>query len=263
MSFLQNRRQFNFDRSLIKDSLGIDTILWEVTRQIPLERILPPFPLPTNKVRASYTFRRSDIQKLKSHVLATKPGLVRVSSFIVTVSYVWSCLAKAGDDGYALEQIVVPVDARGRLNGPTGPSVPANYFGNCVALAATIIEHEKLAGDGGFETAAEAVAEEIKRRVRNEGELVKGAENWMSDFQTCESVGTRVLGVSGSPKFDLSVADFGWGKATKMENLTLDGDKFSMSLCNSNESGGLEYGVSLPMQRMKAFAAAFSHGLSS
>ncbi|KAH6765246.1 hypothetical protein C2S51_016495 [Perilla frutescens var. frutescens] len=251
-----------FDRSVIKDPIGIDIIFWKVMRQTPFE--LQSFPLPTNRVRATFTLRRSDIEKLKNRVLAKKPGLIRVSSFVVTVCYVWSCLVKSGDgDGDVFELLVVPVDARGRSNALIEPPVPLNYFGNCIAFAIVTIQHEKLAGEGGFEMAAEALVEEIESRVKNSSELLKGAENWMSEMKKCQMQGMRVFGVSGSPKFDLSVADFGWGKARKLEYLTLDGEKYSMSLCNARDSGGgLEFGLSLPNQIMEAFASIFANGLT-
>ncbi|KAL0354188.1 UNVERIFIED_CONTAM: Malonyl-coenzyme:anthocyanin 5-O-glucoside-6'''-O-malonyltransferase [Sesamum angustifolium] len=72
----------------------------------------------------------------------------------------------------------------------------------------------------------------------------------------------RAFWVSGSPKFDLSNADFGWGTARKLEILTIDEEKYSMSLCKSRDSdGGLEIGLSLPKARMEAFATIFDEGL--
>ncbi|KAL1560727.1 Malonyl-coenzyme:anthocyanin 5-O-glucoside-6'''-O-malonyltransferase [Salvia divinorum] len=70
------------------------------------------------------------------------------------------------------------------------------------------------------------------------------------------------FGVSGSPKFDLLNSDFGWGKGRRMEVLSTDDEKYSMSLCNSSDStGGLVVGMSLPKERMVAFATIFEDGL--
>ncbi|XP_057793362.1 malonyl-coenzyme:anthocyanin 5-O-glucoside-6'''-O-malonyltransferase-like [Salvia miltiorrhiza] len=251
-----------FDRSVIKDAVGIDTIFWNEMRQTPLTP--SPFPLPTNRVRATFALTRSDIEKLKNRVLANKPGLNRVSSFVATACYVWNCMAKsdADGDGDAYELLVVPVDVRGRRNALIEPPVPTNYFGNCIAFAVTTMRHGELAGEGGFEAAAEAVAEEIKSGVNDAAALLKGAEDWMAEMKKCQAREMRVFGVSGSPKFDLAVADFGWGKARKVEYVTLDGEKYSMSLANAREGGGgLEFGLSLPKKRMEAFAAIFWDGL--
>ncbi|KAK4422765.1 Malonyl-coenzyme:anthocyanin 5-O-glucoside-6'''-O-malonyltransferase [Sesamum alatum] len=70
------------DRVVIKDPLGIDTIFWKVIGEVPLKS--SSFPLPTNRVRATYVLRQADVKKLKDLVLAKKPGLVQVSSFVVT-----------------------------------------------------------------------------------------------------------------------------------------------------------------------------------
>ncbi|KAI3470017.1 hypothetical protein Pfo_026680 [Paulownia fortunei] len=251
-----------FDRSVIKDPLGIDTIFWKVMGQIPFKS--SSFPLPTNRVRATYILHQADIKKLKNLVLAKKPGLVQVSSFVVTASYVWTCLVKSGDaageevDDNVPEFFIFAVDVRGRIN----PPVPANYFGNCLGGGMAKIEHKQLVGDEGFVIAAEAIAEDIKNRVNNKDEVMKGAENWLSDME--KYVGIRVLSVSGSPKFDLSSADFGWGRAKKLEVLSIDGENYAMSLCKSRDSvGGLEIGLSFPKERMDAFAAIFADGLRS
>nr|URM60597.1 malonyltransferase [Cistanche tubulosa] len=249
-----------FDRSHIKDPLGIDTIFWKVMRTIPFKP--SPFPLPTNRVRATFTLRPADIKKLKDLVLAWKPGLVQVSSFVVTASYVWTCLVRSGDeigeevDGDVPEHFIFVVDVRGRVD----PPVPGNYFGNCLGYVLEKLEHKRVVGDDGFVIAAEGVAEDIKKRVNDKDEVLRGAENWLSGFEGYG--GMRAMGVSGSPRFDLYGVDFGWGRARKLEVVSIDGESYSMSLCRSNDSdGGLEIGLSLPKKRMEAFAALFAEGL--
>ncbi|KAL0308774.1 UNVERIFIED_CONTAM: Malonyl-coenzyme:anthocyanin 5-O-glucoside-6'''-O-malonyltransferase [Sesamum radiatum] len=245
------------DRSVINDPLGIDTIFWKVIREVPLKS--SSFPLPTGRVRATYILRQADIKKLKDLVLAKKPGLLQVSSFIVTAAYVWTCFVKSEgqvDDDDVLEFFIFAADIRARID----PPVPANYFGNCLGYGAAKIEHEQLVGEEGFVMAAEAIAEQIKNRLNNKEQVLKGAENWLSEVK--KMFGVRAMGVSGSPKFDLSSADFGWGRARKLEVVSIDGEKHSMSLCKSRDSeGGLEVGMSLPKPRMEAFAAIFEDGL--
>ncbi|KAL8502263.1 hypothetical protein ACS0TY_021403 [Phlomoides rotata] len=248
-----------FDRSVMKDSIRIGSILWETMRKVPFET--ESFPLPTNRVRATFVLTLNDITKLKKMVLEKKPGIVQVSSFVVTASYVWSCLVKSVNEevtGDVAEFFVFPVDARGRVD----PPVPANFFGNCLGYGVPEIEHEKLVGEDGFVIAAEAIAEEIKNRVNKKNELLKEAENWASEWE--KFMGIRALGVSGSPKFDLPNVDFGWGKARKLEVVHIDGEKYTMSICKSrNFEGGLEIGLSLPKEMMEAFASIFANGLSS
>ncbi|KAK6157221.1 hypothetical protein DH2020_011469 [Rehmannia glutinosa] len=248
-----------FDRSVIKYPNGIDTIFWNVRREIPLKSW--PFPLPTNRVRATFILHQADIKKLKDLILDKKPGLVQVSSFVAAVSYVWTCLVKSGEeliDNDVLEHFIFTIDLRAHID----PLVPENYFGNCLGYGVAKIEHKRLVGEEGFVIAAEAIAEDIKNRANNKDQVLKAAENWMSTDTKKKSIGIRALGVSGSPKFDLASADFGWGRAKKQEILSIDGEKYSMSLCKSIDSdGGLEVGLSLPRERMEAFAAIFADEL--
>ncbi|KAL6554029.1 hypothetical protein OROMI_019702 [Orobanche minor] len=198
-------------------------------------------------------------------VLGKKPGLVQVSSFVVTVSYVWTCLLKSGDrigeqsvDGKETEMFAFAVDVRGRID----PPVPGNYFGHCLGYGMAKFEHKEVAGDEGFATAAEAIAEDIRNRLNNKDEVLKGVENWMSEWD--ELLKIKVVGVSGSPRFDLYGVDFGWRRARKLEVVSIDGESYSISLCKSKDSdGGLEIGLSLPKERMEAFAAIFAEGLRS
>lgn len=248
-----------FDRSVMKDSVRIGDIFWKEMGKIPFTA--KSFPLPTNRVRATFVFTPKDITKLKTLVLKKKPGMVQVSSFVVSTSYVWSCLVKSGNEevgGETAEYFLFPVDARERVD----PPVPTNYFGNCVGYGMAKIEHEKIAGEEGFVNAAEVVGEEIINRVHKKNQLLKGAENWVSEMG--KFAGIKAMGVSGSPKFDLPNIDFGWGKARKLEVVHIDGEKYSMSICKSRDfEGGLEIGMSLPPEIMEHFASIFAHGLSS
>lgn len=255
-----------FDKSVINDPNGIDAIYWKTMREIPFN--FSSFRLPTNRVRATYTLHQADIKKLKDSVsakISNKPGLVQyLSTFVVTASYVWTCFLKSGDavgeqvDNDMLEFFFFAVDLRG---GRTDPPVPANYFGNCLSHGMALAKHRELVAEEGYVIAAEGVAENIKNKVSNKDEVLKCAENWAADGQKYKGR-LRMFGVSGSPKFDLSGADFGWGRTRKVEVVSIDGDEYSMSLCKCNDSqGGLEFGLSLPKERMEAFAAIFEHGL--
>ena len=144
---------------------------------------------------------------------------------------------KSGDksDENAAELFIIPADARGRKD----PAIPENYFGNCIVSSVARVERGKLAAEDGFAAAAEAIGAEIEGKLKNRDEILRGAENWMSDIFKC--FGKSVLGVSGSPRFVLLKADFGWGKARKLEVLSIDGENYSMSLCSSSDfNGGFE-----------------------
>ncbi|XP_073145059.1 malonyl-coenzyme:anthocyanin 5-O-glucoside-6'''-O-malonyltransferase-like [Henckelia pumila] len=252
-----------FDRKLIKDPRGIDRIYWKQFRQIPIQS--STFPLPTKRVRATYILSESDIKKLKGLVSSKRPGLVHLSSFVVASAYVWVNLVKSGDatgeevGANVDEYFIFAADARTRID----PPVPANYFGNCLCGGIVKIAHGEMVGNEGVAAAAEATGEMIRNKVNNKEEALKGAENVLSDLESLGKI--RSLGVSGSPRFDLYGVDYGFGKARKVEVVSLDGEEYSMSLCKwrDNSETGLEIGLSLPRPRMEAFAALFQDGLSS
>ncbi|KAI3464101.1 hypothetical protein Pfo_020764 [Paulownia fortunei] len=217
--------------------------------------------LPTYKVRGTFVLSEAEIQKLKNFVLNKKPAIARVSSFMVVCAHVWTCLAKSGaaageevaDD--EPEYLTCPADCRARLN----PPLPDTYFGNCLALVLAESTHGKLKGNEGFVAAAQATGEAIQKIVNNGREILHGSENRLLESRKLN--GKRVLGVAGSPRFDLYGTDYGWGRPKKFEAVHIDCIG-SVSLCKSREYGGVEIGLSMPKVKMDAFAAIFNQGLS-
>ncbi|KAL3624763.1 hypothetical protein CASFOL_031431 [Castilleja foliolosa] len=252
-----------FDRSIIKDPLGLESIYWKQKREIPMK--LPSFPLPTKRVRATYVLSQSEIKKLKDSVV--EQGVAHVSSFVVTSAYVWTCLDKSlkvGDEDEEkikiaddeVEFFLFPADSRARLD----PPLPANYFGNCLGYGLGEIRHGELVGTDGFFMAAKAIGDEIRNKVNDKEKFMKSDEDRIAKIRSV--IQKRVLSVFGSARVDLYGVDFGWGKARKMEMLSIDGDKYSMSICKSRDcEGGLEVGLSLPKVKMDAFAVLFVDGL--
>ncbi|CAA0842652.1 Coumaroyl-CoA\\x3aanthocyanidin 3-O-glucoside-6-O-coumaroyltransferase 2 [Striga hermonthica] len=245
-----------YDRSLIKDPLGLTEIFWA---QMRADKIgLPASKSPPNKLRATFVLRKHEIEMLKNLLTARNPGQAHISSFTVIASYVWACLSKSigpiKDD--EPEYFVFAVDARGRVD----PPLPEGYFGNCVAAVLTDFKHGDLRSENGFFEAAKVIGEVIANKVNNKEELFRGADEWLTSYGPL--LGKRLFGVAGSPRFDLyDGADFGLGKPKKYEAVSIDWGG-SMSLCKSREfEGGLEIGLSLVKEEMDAFVPLFYHGL--
>ncbi|KAL3814902.1 hypothetical protein ACJIZ3_016170 [Penstemon smallii] len=239
-----------YDRSVIEDPSGRRAnIYWN---QMKHSKYWP---------QQTYILLKEDIQRLRSHVLTKRPNVSHLSSFTISTAYVWSCLAKTAAkigemvDDNEPEYYVITVDARHRLD----PPVPATYFGNCLAAAVTESTHGELKGEDGFLVAVELISELISKRVNNKEETMRGADDWMAKYAPLFE--KRVFGVAGSPKFDLYDTDFGWGKPSKYEAVSIDGDS-AMSLCKSREfEGGLEIGLSLFKPKQDAFEAIFNEEL--
>ncbi|XP_073064962.1 phenolic glucoside malonyltransferase 1-like [Primulina eburnea] len=244
-----------YDRSVIKDPLGLKNIFWNKLKEIKIEAV--PLTFPTNLVRATYVLQKNDIQRLKNLVLSKNPDFLHLSSFTVTAAYVWTCLVKAAAeageevDPDEPEHFSFAVDARERLN----PPLSSSYFGNCLALAKTASTYRQLKETDGFFTAVKLIGDLISKKVNNRDEIISDAGTWFTEYMVL--FGKRLFSVAGSPKFNLYDVDFGWGRPKKHEAVSIDGGP-SMSLSKSGQfEGGLEIGLSLPKVKMDAFATVF------
>ncbi|KAH0734409.1 hypothetical protein KY285_010116 [Solanum tuberosum] len=261
--FLENNQLIPFyDRSIIKDPNEQGMAIWNVMKTFKVEMrdiiVIPNIDI----VRCTFIISHNEITKLKNLILSKRPNLAHVTSFTVTCAYVWACLIKSeattiGEkeiDENVMEYFVCAADCRARIN----PPLPPSYFGNCVMGYVTQTRRIDLIGEEGFTVAVELIGEVIQKRMKDEEWILSG--NWFKEFSTIDT--KRLFSVAGSPKFDFYSADFGWGKAEKIESVSIDNGG-SMSLSKSKDSNGdLEVGLSLSEAQMNAFAAIFTHGLS-
>ncbi|KAK6149853.1 hypothetical protein DH2020_017378 [Rehmannia glutinosa] len=263
--FLDGKCKPFYDRSVVKDLSGLAIKRWNHVKMRKNNDLSPVsgYPIPTNRVRATYVLTRDDIAKLKVFVSDRRPKLVHLSSFTIASSLAWTCLVRSESacrekiDDDEPEYFAFLADARSRSN----PPLPPTYFGNCLA-SGFIVEstHGQLKGNEGFLIAAELIGELIRKKANDKNEIFRGAENWMSNYEALS--GKRVFGVAESTKIDIYNADYGWGRPKKFESVFIDRDRYSMSLIKSRDfEGGLEIGLSLPMILMDAFAGYFADGL--
>ncbi|KAF3667534.1 hypothetical protein FXO38_08537 [Capsicum annuum] len=252
-----------YDRSVIKDPYGQGMTIWKEMKKRNLE-MRDIVTLHEHKVRSTFTIRRDDIEKLKNLISSRRRNTLNpVTSFTITCAYLWTCLIKS--EGAIKEDIIddnlteffgCEVDCRARFN----PPLPQSYFGNCLVGYVARTRHVDLAGKEGFTIAVEIIRGSIQKRMKDEEWILNGS--WFKELNTIYE--NRMLSIAGLPKHDLYAADFGWGRAAKLEVISLDsGDGISMSLNKSKDfDGDLEVGLSLSKTRMNAFAAIFTHGLT-
>nr|BAF49288.1 hydroxycinnamoyl-CoA:anthocyanin 5-glucoside-6'''-O-hydroxycinnamoyltransferase [Eustoma grandiflorum] len=258
----------SFDRSIIHDPCGLEDTFWNQMQDVlELFSRFGSGPPQFNKVRVTFVLTPVDIQRLKNKVLNLR-GLgqqTRVTTFTVTCGYVWTCMLKSKDamleevppqnDENEIEYFSFTANCRALLR----PPAPANYFGNCIAPCLAKARHGELIGSEGFLVATAAVGEAIDKRVNNKEGVLADAKTWLTESKGILS--ERLLGVSGSPRFDSYGVDFGWGKPEKYEITSIDYAGL-MSLIKSREfEGGVEVGLSLPKIQMNAFARIFEEGL--
>ncbi|XP_009780993.1 phenolic glucoside malonyltransferase 1 [Nicotiana sylvestris] len=251
-----------YDRSVIKDPNGVGMSIWDEMKKYKHMMTMSDIVTPPDKVRGTFIITRNDIGKLKNLILSRRPNLTHVTSFTVTCAYVWTCVIKSEAaiveeiDENGMEFFGCAADCRAQFN----PPLPPSYFGNALVGYVARTRHVDLAGKEGFIIAAELIGEAIQKRMKDEEWILSGS--WFKEFGKVDE--KRSVSVAGSPKLDLYAADFGWGRAEKLEFVSIDsGDSISMSLSKSKDSDGdLEIGLSLSKTRMNAFAAMFTHGLS-
>lgn len=259
-----------FDRSVIKDPNCLETLRWgEISRtriQESQPRHVSTSTCTDDKVRASFILTRDQINKVKKSILVLHGRTFsHLSSFTIVCGLVWACLTKERDaiGMYKLgvderEQFVCAADCRARLD----PPVPTSYSGNClVPCIVTVEERNQLLGEEGVFNAIELIGGAIQKRFYSKDQsLYNGAELWGKEI----SFGPpTVLGVAGSPKFNIYEADFGWGQPNKYEIVSIDyNGAMSLSECKESKDD-VQIGLSLPKIQMDVFEDIFNKELNS
>lgn len=213
--------------------------------------------VPEDATRGLFKLSRSDIEKLKQFVLSKNKGNtnLRLSTFVLCLAYVSVCRVRAEETKNKSFVLALTVDCRGRLE----PLTPATYFGNFVGARLATVETKKLLGEDGIIVAVEALSDALE--TLKDGALT-GAENWSSLLLEGFNADARIIGVAGSPKFEVYGNDFGWGRPKKVEMASIDRTgAFCLSDCTSG--GGVEIGFVSNKEVMEAFASLFVNGLQS
>ena len=256
----------SYDRTLIKDPAGLEGIYlnqW-INHGGPNNRSLKVWELktPPDVVRGTFELSRAKIQKLKQLIttmLAMKEKNeqkqpLHLSTYTVTCAYTWACLAKAEGVRDAKFLIGISVDARHRMEA----RIPETYFGNCIGARTPVAERNELLGEDGVVVAVNAICEAI---TSLDDGVLSGSENWLPLVFAIKT--ERVVGIAGSPRFELYNTDFGWGRPRKVEMISIDR---SGAICLSDSrdgGGGIEIGLVLKKQEMNVFASLFSRGLEA
>ncbi|KAK6919981.1 hypothetical protein RJ641_015885 [Dillenia turbinata] len=250
-----------YDRSVVNDPN--EEIFWGGVMSRPFNMgSCSPTQLPPDLVRATFIMAPDHIQLLKRWVSKEFPTLSHVTTFSVTLAFVWVSIFKLKMrinevcDRPVL--LVISADCRRLMD----PPLPENYFGNCLLPVFFPRNfNEPLSKDDGFIIGAKLIGDLIEEKLRKKDAISRCQEEMvffgirMSEFQ--------FIGVSGSPKFAVYDADFGWGKPKKNELISIDftGAIF-LSDCR-DAKGGVEVGLSFPKIEMDAFTVIFADGLKS
>nr|XP_007139474.1 hypothetical protein PHAVU_008G032500g [Phaseolus vulgaris]ESW11468.1 hypothetical protein PHAVU_008G032500g [Phaseolus vulgaris] len=239
-------------------------------------KLLPFPPRLEDHVRGSFVLTGADLDKLRNRVLSkwdsvdiveeesnansgvsSKP--TKLSTFVLTCAYATVCIAKAWH-GVEKEKnkfcFGFSVDCRSRLQTP----IPENYFGNCVWGHLADAKPSEFIEEEGFVIIAKRIHSKIKQML-DEG-VFHGADITARRFITLAKEGFETFGIAGSNRFGVYGNDFGWGKPSKVEIVSID-RALTIGLAeNRDNKGGAEVGVVLKKPVMKLFATLFYGGLS-
>ena len=129
-------------------------------------------------------------------------------------------------------------DVRDRLDPPAG----ADYFGTCLTGCLVKLPARELRAERALAAAAAAAQDAIR-------EMAEDPLGSSPGWEFLKLAGTvpidRVVNVSGSAGFRAyDVADFGWGRPRRTENVRMNHDG-QVALVRARDGGGVQVAVSL------------------
>ncbi|XWS30151.1 hypothetical protein CRYUN_Cryun24cG0093100 [Craigia yunnanensis] len=258
-----------FDRSVLKDPDGLDMLYlkqWLASIGSDSEsdtnnkslKILPNKGEAPNLVRATFEITREDFKKLRERVLSKLSDNgkeLHLSTFVLTLAYITTCIVKSrGGDGDRNVGVGFTIDSRPRLD----PPIPENYFGNCNTITGELVKARDFLDENGFVFAVQKVSGMVKE-VMEKGVLEGIEKKLLTVLNSSEEFvkSVKVIGVAGSPRFDVYSSDFGWGKPSKVIVVSIDKNE-SISMAESRDgSRGVEVGLALKKHEMGNFSYLF------
>jgi hypothetical protein len=225
-------------------------------------------PIIKDSVRATFELTRADLEKLNKRILSKWNNVVegaqeqehpkKLSSFVLTCSYVSVCIAKAiqqsESDKKQKFSFGFPVDCRDRLDHP----IPKNYFGNCVSNHIVDTEPEDFIKEDGVVIVAKKIYGKIKNMDKG---VLDGLDTLIFKLMAMIGEGIKGIGVAGSTKFGVYEIDFGFGRPEKVEITSIDRG-LTIGLTESKDlKGGVEVGLVLNKHVMDLFHTIFHEGI--
>lgn len=250
------------DRTLLSDPRGLYDVF---VQGVPSNNEMEFVKMSADQLLSTFTLSKDDLQRVKDVVAdeAARRGVTppRCSSLVATFAFVWSCYQRAKESSGAGESpmscMIFAVDQRSRMK----PPLPDKYLGNCVGPAFVMAPTGELAaaGAGGLFSACAAVASAIDEAVSEIG--TPGMDVWMDRIRELLAIGTP-LSVAGSPRFRVYELDFGFGRPTKVEIVSVARTGAVAVAESRNSAGGMEAGVSLQPAGMDMYRKSFAEAIA-
>ncbi|XP_013714052.2 phenolic glucoside malonyltransferase 2-like [Brassica napus] len=259
----------SLDRSLIKDTTGLDEQMIRIVRSLKQGKLIGRGGLssaPASEGRdddvvfATLVLSRGDVERLRERVKneSPDPSQLHLSTFVISYAYMWTCLVKArGGNMERSVSFLFVADFRERLD----PPLPATYFGNCMFPAGCYnsMTAAEFAGEGGFVTAVEILSGMVKGLSSRKIETI--AEEFKISFD-CFAVTSQFGSLAGSTRLGVYDSDFGWGRPVKVDVVSIEGNTISMAE-RREESGGIELGLCMKKADLDIVLTLFNKGLQN
>jgi len=251
-----------FDREIVKDPTKIGEKYSSDWLKMggPNNRSLmvSNMPVPEEGTRGLFQLSRSDIAKLRQIVESkANDTKLHLSTFVLAAAYTMVCRVKAEEPQSERIGFGLNIDCRLQLE----PPVPPTYLGNCVGISVAITERRELVGEDGFIVAVKALSEALGT-LKKDGYLHEAEDWWKMVYESYKVGDTKTAAFAGSPRFEVYSSDFGWGKPTKVEMVSIDRTA-AFCLSDSRTGDGIEIGFVTKKKAMEAFTSLFAEGLQS
>ncbi|KAG2569132.1 agmatine coumaroyltransferase-like [Panicum virgatum] len=234
-----------FDRSRVGLPGGEELARSVVRKYMPDGRVVPmPAILLQDRLRftrRTFTLDAPRIARLQQRIVRLgeahgAPLRRPPSSFVAVVSLAWTCAVRcrtfpADDDVF----LVFLADARDRLDPPAG----ADYFGTCLTVCLVKLPARKLRAES-------ALAAAVQGAIREMAEDPLGSSPGWDFLKVAQRIPIdRLVSVSGPAGFRAyEVADFGWGRPRRTENVRMNHDG-QVALVRARDGGGVQAAVSM------------------
>ncbi|KAH7845493.1 hypothetical protein Vadar_002863 [Vaccinium darrowii] len=251
-----------YDRTIVKDPSDLENAYLNGSLAFDgsNEKSLKFWDLkaPAEVMLGTFHLTQANIESIKKWVEAkwkekhTKKAAFSPSTFAITSAYTWVCLVKTRKLMTEKVHLAISVDCRVRLE----PPIPSTYFGNCVTARFIDADTNKVMEEDGVAIAATAIGEAIGSL--DDG-VLKGAEELIPNLLSRQ--GDGFFSIAGSPRLEFYRTDFGWGRPSKVEMVSISKTGAFYLSDSRDGNGGVEIGVVLKKHETEAFASVFAGGL--
>uniref|UniRef100_A0A0E0NEZ5 Uncharacterized protein n=1 Tax=Oryza rufipogon TaxID=4529 RepID=A0A0E0NEZ5_ORYRU len=234
------------DRTFIREREDLYDIMVNRTKE-ESDKFSSP-DVADNKLLATFTLSGEILQNIKD--------IVAAPSCHIHAALASDVEAENNPRNHGRAHFVFPTDHRARME----PRVPDKYLGNCVGPCFASAPKKEIAAadaeDGLFTTCA-AIAAAIDEGTRYDPGYWERCREHVRGMSTSDG---PPLAVAGSPRFRVYDVDFGFGRPTKVDVVSVA--KTGAISVAEGRGGGIEVGVGLPPERMERFRRCFTDAVT-